>query len=136
MAAQRHVIPESKLDRRQPVIVPTRKGPEHISQVLRALARLELNDGLTLTELISETAQRMPTDASVIVLLAEPTLESAIALGQLRRQGRAITAIVNCHDHAHFAKVSGVLLNEGIATHMLTDEESVATICRSQKLPR
>ena len=127
---------QSQLDLKRPVVVPTRKSGDQIRQVLQILARLELNDGLTLPQLIMESSQRLPADASVIVLLAQPTLEAAIALGALRRQGRAVTAIVNSHDDEHYIRASGILLNEGIATHMLHEEDSIASICRSQKLPR
>lgn len=135
-AAQEHVAMQSQMDLRRPVVVPTRKGPDQIRQVLLALSRLELNDGLTLPQLVLEASQRMPADASVIVLLAQPTMEAAVALGSLRRQGRAVTAIVNSHDHEHYIRASGILQNEGIDTHMLLDDDSVATICRAQKLPR
>ena len=135
-AAVQHVVAQGKLDRMQPVVVPTRKSADQIRQVLELLARLELNQGLTLAQLIWETSERMPSDASLIVLLAQPTLEAAIALGTLRRQGRAITAIINSHDHEHYVKASSILLGEGIESHMLTDDQSIATICRSQKLPR
>lgn len=134
--AQRQVGMTRELDLKRPMVVPTRKGPDQIRQVLEALARLELNDGLELSELIVETAQRMPADASVIVLLAQPTLEAAIALRGLRRQGRAVTAIVNSHDHEHFVRASGILLAEGIDAHWLSSEPAIADICRSQKLPR
>lgn len=127
---------KSSLDRKKPLVVPTRKGPDQIQQVREMLARTELNVGLPLADLIAETAQRMPADASVIVVLALPSLETAIALRMLRRQGRAVTAIVNSHDEAHYARAAGVLQNEGITTHQLLDENSIATICRSQKLPR
>ncbi len=135
-AAQQQVAMQSHLDRKRPIFVPTRKSGDQVRLVLQMLARLELNDGLTLSQLIVESSQRMPADASVIVLLAQPTLEAAIALGTLRRQGRAVTTIVNSHDHEHYFRASGVLLNEGIETHMLHDDDSIAAICRRQKLPR
>jgi uncharacterized protein (DUF58 family) len=127
---------QDRWDRRQPLLVPTRKGADQIQKTLELLSRIELNDGLSLAELVAEASQRMPADASVIVLLSDPTLESAVVLGALRRQGRAVTAIVNGHDEEHYVRASGVLLNEGIECRWLRDEDSIAEICRRQKLPR
>jgi uncharacterized protein (DUF58 family) len=136
IAARRQAEMKSSLDLKKPIVVATRKSPDQIQLVLEMLARAELNDGLTLADLIAETSQRMPADASVIVILSQPSLETAIALRLLRRQGRAVTAIINCHDYSSYAKAAGLLQNEGIETTQLLDEEAISWICRSQKLPR
>lgn len=135
-AARRQAEMKSSLDLRKPIVVPTRKTPDQIQLVLEMLARAELNDGLPLADLIAETTQRMPADASVIVIASQPTLETAIALRMLRRQGRAVTAIINSHDFPSYAKAAGLLQNEGIETIQLLDEDAISWICRSQKLPR
>jgi uncharacterized protein (DUF58 family) len=134
--AQQQVAMLTDLELRRPVVVPTSKGEGQIRQVLEMLARLELNDGLLLPQLVLESSQRMPADASVLVLFAEVSMEVAVVLRTMRRQGRAVTAIINSHDHEHYVRTSAVLHNEGIETRMLLDEESIAAICRSQKLPR
>ena len=43
----------------QPLIVPTRRGPEQLMRILETLARVELTDGLPLPALIAEAASRM-----------------------------------------------------------------------------
>src|SRR6478736_2173907 len=117
-------------DRLQPLIVPTRRGPEQLVQILETLARMELTDGLPLPALIEEAASRMPRDATVIAILPPGSTESAIALGNLRRRGFAVTALLNMHDEWDFAIASAPFLAEGIETRQLKDETSIMEICR------
>jgi uncharacterized protein (DUF58 family) len=124
----------SDSDRRKPIVIPTRKGSEQIQSVLEALARVELNDGLDLSELLVEAAERMPADATVLAIVSQISLPTAVALGMLRRRGFAVTAIVNSHHTEHFVRTSGLLLEQGIESHQLSDEASVAWICRSRLL--
>jgi uncharacterized protein (DUF58 family) len=123
-----------KNERLAPVVVPTRRGPEQFVQILETLARLELTDGLPLPQLILETASRLPRDATVIAILPRVTSEDAIALGNLRRRGLAVTAILNLWDRNDFATASGPLLAQGIETRHLKDEQSLAEICQRQVL--
>ena len=117
-------------DRLQPLIVPTARGPEQMQRILESLARVELTDGLNMMELIAETTGRIPRDATVIALLRRVTPNTAIALGTLKRQGYAVSAMINVHGVDEFASASGALLAHGIETHHLRDEEAIARICR------
>jgi len=119
-----------KSDRLQPLIVPTRRGAEQLMRILQTLARMELTDGLPLPALIEEAASRMPRDATVIAILPPGATESAIALGNLRRRGFAVTAILNMHDEWDFAIASAPFLAENIETRHLKDETSIMEICR------
>ncbi|MCE9524535.1 MAG: DUF58 domain-containing protein, partial [Planctomycetales bacterium] len=125
---------KEKSDRLQPLIVQTRRGPEQLITILETLARVELTDGLTLPQLIVESTSRMPRDASVIVILPKVTMETAIALGELRRQGYAITAVINVYEEDEFAHASGPLLAAGIPTSHLKDEAGVVEVCRQYVL--
>jgi len=118
-------------NRLQPVAVETRRGPEQLMRILETLARIELTDGLDLPQLLAETTDRMPRDATVMVLLPSVTTEAAIALGNLRRRGFAVAVILNLYDELDFAEASGRLLAEGIEAHHLRDREEIVTICRS-----
>lgn len=120
-----------KSDRLQPLIVQTRRGAEQLMRILQTLARMELTDGLPLPSLIEETASRMPRDATVIAILPPAASESAIALGNLRRRGFAVTALLNMHDEWDFAIASAPFLAEGIETRHLKDETSIMEICRA-----
>ena len=59
-------------DRLQPVVVPTRRGAEQLMRILETLARVELTDGLKFHQLVTEAADQLPRDASVIALLSSP----------------------------------------------------------------
>ncbi|HMO16142.1 MAG TPA: DUF58 domain-containing protein [Pirellulaceae bacterium] len=130
--AKKTAVMLSVSDRLRPTIVPTRKHPAQLEQIRHALARLELTDGMRLPQLLIESMSRLPRDAAVIVILGSVNLEFGVALGQLRRRGYAVTAILNTHDHEHFATMSGPLLAEGIETRMLIDVDSIRAICKRQ----
>jgi uncharacterized protein (DUF58 family) len=123
-----------KSDRLQPLIVPTRRGPEQLVQILETLARMELTDGLPLPALIDEAASRMPRDATVIAILPPGTSESAMALGNLHRRGYAVTVLLNMHDEWDFAIAAAPFLAEGIDVRQLKDEDSIMEICRGLAL--
>lgn len=123
-----------KSDRLSPIVVETRRGPERYTMILERLARLELTDGLSFSQLILETQPRLPRDASIIAILPSVDYEDAISLGGLRRQGYSVTAILNLYDYDDFAKASGLLYAEGIETRHLRDQDSVGSICREHML--
>lgn len=116
-------------DRLAPVLVPTRQSAEQLGQVLDTLARLELTDGLPLPALVTETAGRMPRDATVIAILPPPSPAAVISLGNLRRRGFAVTALINCYGEDVFAAAAGALAAEGVEARHLKDELSLASLC-------
>lgn len=118
--------------RLQPVVVPTRRGDEQAVQIYHALARLEKTNGLSFFEMVAEAKERFPRDASIIAILSKVNLEYGVALGELRRQGYAVSAIVNCYDIEHYSQLSEALLAEGIETRHLRDEDSIRSICEKQ----
>lgn len=99
-------------DRLRPVVVPTRRGLHQFQQIREALARLELTDGLTFPQLCLEMAPRLPRDATIIAILPQVSVESAVALGALRRQGFAVTAILIGLDETQRLEAHGRLLAE------------------------
>jgi uncharacterized protein (DUF58 family) len=117
-------------DRLQPVVVETRRGPEQRMRILETLARLELTDGLTLGQTLAEAASRMPRDASVLALVSSLTMETAVALGELRRRGFAVTAIVNVFHLHEFEAACRMLMAEGIDARQIKEESDIATMCQ------
>lgn len=81
-------------DRLRPVVVETRRGFDQFQKVREALARLELTDRTSFGGLALEMAARIPRDATVIAILPAVPVETAVALGMLRRQGFAVTAVL------------------------------------------
>src|SRR5207248_7133481 len=94
IAARAHAGMKEESDRLQPVIVQTRRGAEQLMRIRESLARVELTDGLTFAQLVSETTSRMPHDATIIAVLPRATVDTAIALGTLQRRGHAVVAVL------------------------------------------
>ena len=80
--------------RLRPVVVETRRGFDQFQQVREALARLELTDGSTFARMLLEVAPRLPKDATIVAVLPAVSVEAAVALGMMRRQGFAISAVL------------------------------------------
>jgi uncharacterized protein (DUF58 family) len=101
-------------DRLRPVVVDTRRGFDQFQKVREALARLELTDGVEFARLALEMAPRMPRDATVIAVLPRVPVDTAVALGTLRRQGFAVTAILIGLDEGQKLEAHGRLLAEAV----------------------
>ena len=128
------VAMRARSDRLEPVIVPTMKSVEQSIQINRALARLELSDGMDLETLLVEAGSRLPRDATVVAIVSEMNIENAIALGNLKKQGYSVVAIVNTFSEDRFLQTTGPLLAEGIGAMHLKDESSIRAICERQAL--
>jgi hypothetical protein len=133
-AARQAASMSAASDRLRPVIVETRRGAEQLTRILETLARLELTDGLRLPELLIETTGRMPRDATIVALLPSVNEQNAVALGNLKRQGFAVTAIVSVFEEYDFAQAAGPLLAQGIETRQLKDEPGITNLCRQYLL--
>jgi uncharacterized protein (DUF58 family) len=127
-------------ERLQPVLVETRRGAAQLEQILAALARLETTDGFDFPQLLVESASRLPRDATVIAILADVTEEAAIALGNLRRQGYSVTAVLvmfgetEYHDWAQPPEWAGRLLAERIEFRRIDDEAALSRLCAERIL--
>jgi uncharacterized protein (DUF58 family) len=133
-AARQSPALRDRNERLQPLIVETRRGVEQFQRVRETLARLELTDGLTFAELVIETAHRLPRDATVVALLPDVPTETALALGNLRRRGHAVTAILVMIDENHgVEQAHGRLLAEGIRdVRHLRNEAALPSLCQRQ----
>ena len=129
-AARKAAAMAESSDRLRPQVIPTARGPEQFIRILECLARVERTDGLTLAQLLGETQSRMPRDATVVAILQRVSEQSSLALGMLRRQGFAVTAIINTHDHEDFALAAGPLVAQGVSCQHLPDETSIVAVCR------
>jgi uncharacterized protein (DUF58 family) len=132
-AARQQSAMAERSERLQPLIIETRRGVQQFHRIRELLARLELTDGLTAAELITETASRLPRDATVVALLADAPVEAALALGNLRRQGLAVSVVLIALDEERLEKACGRLLAEGIMdVRPLRDEAGLPELCRQQ----
>jgi uncharacterized repeat protein (TIGR01451 family) len=123
-----------KSERLQPIMVQTRRGPEQLLRILETLARVELTDGLNFAQLLFETASRIPRDATVVAILASLDVDTAVALGELKRRGFAVTAILNLYDDVEFYKATAQLAAENIDVRHLKSVEVLPDLCREQVL--
>jgi uncharacterized protein (DUF58 family) len=116
-------------DRIRPVVVQTRRGFDQFQKVREALARLEMTDALDFARLALETAPRLPRDATIIAVLPRVPVESAVALGTLRRQGFAVTAILIGLDETQRLEAHGRLLAETVRDiRYVNTEEELASL--------
>lgn len=117
-------------ERLEPLVVPTRRGPEPFARAREILARAELTDGLTFAELVVETAHRLPRDATAMAVLPAVTREAAAVLGNLRRKGMAVSVVLVMLDESALEKAYALLLAEGVRDlRRLGDEASLADLC-------
>ena len=136
-AARRTGAMDETSERLEPVVVETRRGAEHLQRIGETLARVELTDGITFAGLVIEMAGRLPRDATLVALLGEVSVETAAALGTLRRAGFALTAVLICMDEHTLEKAHGRLLGEGVRdVRHLAREEALPTLCQQQVMGR
>ena len=62
-------------DRLRPVEVRNSRGAEQFTRILEALARVELTDGLTFSQLVIEVSGHLPRDATVAAVLSDVPAE-------------------------------------------------------------
>lgn len=120
--------------RLQPVVVSTRRGPEQLQLLRETLARLELNAGLELPELIDESESSLPRDATLIAILSHVTPASAIALSALRQRGFAIEIVLIIMERSEHEAAMQLLASENLDARHLTDESAIAELCRRSSL--
>lgn len=118
-------------DQLQPLIVETRRGVEQFQRIRETLARTDLTDGLTFPQLVLETAGRLPRDATVVAILPAVPVETALALGNLRRRGFAVAVVLVLLDGDELEKGYGRLLAEGIGdVRHVTSEQQLSLLCQ------
>jgi Protein of unknown function DUF58 len=124
-AARREGEADEASDRLRPLVVETRRGIEQFQLVREALARLEFTDGLPFARLVIEVTPRLPRDATVIAVLPAVSIEAATTLGNLRRQGFAVSALLIGLADEELLVAHGRLLAEGVrdVRHVNTEQE-------------
>src|SRR5438128_245934 len=121
--------------RLQPQVVPTRRGVEQFQLIRETLGRIELTDGLSFAQLVLEATDRLPRDATVLAVLPDVSVETALALGNLRRQGYAVSVVLILIAEEDFEQTFGRLMAEGITDiRHLRDEQGLPTLCLHQAM--
>jgi len=121
------------VERLRPLHVPTRRGAEQFQQIREMLARAETTELLTFPELLARMAGRIPRDATLLAVLPDVSIETSLALGVLRRQGFAITAVLVLMDVPTLERSFGRLAAEGIRdVRHVKDEAGLSNLCNQQ----
>ncbi|MFO0813997.1 MAG: DUF58 domain-containing protein [Gemmatales bacterium] len=120
--------------RLQPVVVPTRRGPEQLQLLRECLARLELNEGLELPDLIEEAGSYLPRDTTMIVILGQVTPAIAVALGAMKMRGYAVEVILITMERDEHEAAMQLLASESVEARHLEDENAISIVCRQQAL--
>lgn len=120
---------DESVGRLQPVLVETRRGLAQFQRIRETLARLELSEGLPFTRLVVEVTPRLPRDATILAILPAVPPESAFVLGNLRKQGFAVTVVLVMFDEEEQLKAHGRLLAAGVRdVRHLPNEAAIANL--------
>jgi uncharacterized protein (DUF58 family) len=116
--------------------VPTRRGWTQLTLIRQLLARLELSDKRPFPEFVLEIAPRLPRDATVMAILPQVAEQTALALGNLRRQGFAVAAIIVIPAEDTMEQALGRLAAEGVRdVRVLEHESQLPDVCSEQIVP-
>ncbi|WP_302117359.1 DUF58 domain-containing protein [Allorhodopirellula heiligendammensis] len=121
-----------KSDRLRPVLIEVDRGPEHLKEITRTLARIERTDGLTLPEFLIDTEPRLSMETTLLVILQEAPPETVASLVGLSRRGWAVAVVLNAISIDDFTRLAAPLLAERIHVSHLMDQDSVRDVCREQ----
>jgi uncharacterized protein (DUF58 family) len=132
-AARESASEQNEARRIEPLVVETRRGEEQLGRIREVLARAELSDGLTFAQLVVETAHRLPRDATALAVLPAVSVETAIALGNLKRRGLAVAVVLVMMDDTALEQAYARLVPEGIRDlRHLRDEATLPYLCSNQ----
>ena len=133
--AQNTLAAANESDRLRPVEVRNSRGAEQLRRILETLARVELTDGLTFSQMVLEISGHLPRDATVAAILSDVSPETAITLGSLKRGGYAVTAfLLATADDYEDADRAGRLIAEGVDVRQVHNETSLSDICSTRLL--
>ena len=121
-------------ERLRPIILAPARGPNHLREIIRTLARLEITDGLTFSELLVECESQLSAETTLLVILQQAEPETIAALIGLQRRGRAVAVIINTHDINDYSSIAGPLIASRIPTFHLASADAISDVCRQTLL--
>ncbi|MCP4887610.1 MAG: DUF58 domain-containing protein [Planctomycetaceae bacterium] len=121
-------------ERLRPIILAPARGPNHLREIMRTLARLEITDGLTFSELLVECESQISAETTLLVILQQAEPETIAALIGLQRRGRAVAIIINTHDINDYSSIAGPLIASRIPTFHLASADAISDVCRQTLL--
>lgn len=116
--------------------VTTRRGWDQLPTIRQMLARLEPSDARPFADFVLEVAPRLPRDTTALALTPFVNERTALALGNLRRQGFAVAVILVLPSEGTVEDMLGRLAAEGIRdVRVLNQEAELPEICQARSLP-
>lgn len=119
-------------DRLQPVVIDIDRGPQHLKEITRTLARIERTDGLTLAEFLVETEPKLSSETTLLVILQEAPAETVASLVALSRRGWAVAVVLNTISIDDYTRLAAPMLAEKIHVSHLSTQDSIRDVCREQ----
>ena len=102
-------------------------GVVQAAAAARVLARLERTNGLTLSQLISETESRLPRTLALVAVLQQIDDGGALALAMLRRRGFRVAVVVN-QSRDTYLETAAMLAAHRLPTLPLLEEASIPNL--------
>lgn len=118
-------------DRLRPVILNSDRGAIHFQEYLRQLARLELSDGLDISQTLINSQSRLAHDSTLIVILAQSNDRIATTLINMKRRGWELFVIINTFDLNSYFAAAGPYQSANIPTVQLKDEQTLPHAARA-----
>ncbi len=121
--------------RLRPVMIKAGRGEEQFGTILSTMARLEYPEGLDAAAAARAAASSISRDTTVVAVLGIVTPEIAAALGDIKRRGLPVSAIVvslateAVPDWAKPPDWAELLLGQGIDFRVVNSEESISNLC-------
>jgi uncharacterized protein (DUF58 family) len=133
--AQNEATKEDRHQRLQPLALPPSRGEAHYQTLLENLARLELNDGFSMAELVRTFSNFLARNTTIVAIVSSIDLEIATSLGALKNRGFQVAAIVIAFDEpalsdwAEAPEWVRLLLAQGIKFHRVDNDDALAEFC-------
>ncbi len=111
----------------RPVEVPPRKAGANLLEIFETLARLELQPGLSLAQMLMSEYNRLPRDAALVLIVPQvpPALVQTIA--RLKTAGFVVSVFVVLNEEEHLM-ARARLAQEGVSVFHLTREADLSVL--------
>ncbi|MFN5290862.1 MAG: DUF58 domain-containing protein [Planctomycetia bacterium] len=131
--ARTFMLDASRPNHLQPLFLPSRRGIEHLQLTRQMLGRAIKSDSLKFAQMIQEVAAHLPRDLTLVAILSGVTEEAAMALGNLKQQGFAVSAVLVQLDEEGLNRAFKRLVSNGIREiRHVENSDELPQMCRSQ----
>ena len=124
---QRLLAERDRSEALRPVEVAPKKAGANLLQIFETLARLELQQGLSLAQMLSSEYNRLPRDAALVLIVPQvpPSLVQTIA--RLRTTGFVVSVFVVLNEEEYLT-AKARLAEEGVQVFHLQSEADLSVL--------